>query len=437
MKKILSIFLTVCMAFSLVGCSTNGEVTQDGNNADNSETIDETTENAQIDNGVVGLNFVQSFAEGEDISYLQTLIDEFNTIDPEIQVNLISVPEDEILEYILDENNKSDIFSVNSYHTTDLYNADKLASLDSYMAQAISLDVTGIEQDIHNLEYYITEYSPDAFTEINGTTYSVPLFRDTSVLFFNSKIIGPTGSYTMITNFPGLIEISAWGTDLDLDYYGMSLLLTNKEPIKSATNTILPILYANDGSLMQGDVFTVNTPEMLKAMQLIETLGIEGYVMPQTSQKTTEEVFNDFTDKITILLIGSLEDNYLPNASDLVYREQIGTHNLNSDFSNRIIDNSINVAISEDCNNKDAAFEFIKYITYKNRAMGVELGKYAVTSASSESPYQRVYETKLLPHAQECLTELTKAGVAVLDGEKAPEQALLDCQEEWDRILGQ
>ncbi len=382
------------------------------------------------------LSFVQCFTEGDDTAYLQTLIDEFNTIDPDIQVNLITLPEDEMVDYLLDENNSADIFTVNSYHTADLYGADKLASLDEFMAQAISLDVTGIEQDITDLEYYITEFRGDTFTEIDGSTYSVPLFADSSALFYSFKEIGPTGSMEMITNYEGLVDIAQWGTNPDLGYYGMSLLLTNKEPVKSATDTILPILYGNNGSLMAGDTFTVDTPEMLQTMQLLETLGTNGYVMPGTSQKTEEEVVKDFSDETTILLIGSLDNMDIAQEKNAVYPEHIFTHNLNTDFSKQMIDNGINIAISEGCSDKDKAWEFVKYITYKNREIAEEIGTYASVPVSQDNPYVRINETKFLPSAQECLAELTKAGVAVLDGEKTPEQALADCQAEWDRILG-
>ncbi len=383
------------------------------------------------------LNFVQCFVDGEDTSYLQMLINQYNAIDLLTQVNLITVSEDEMVDYLLDENNKADIFTVNSYHTADLYNADKLASLDEYMEQAISLDVTGIEQDITDLEYYITEFRQDTFTKIDGDTYSVPLFADSSVLFYNYKEIGFTGSTSMITNYEGLIDIVEWGTNPDLGYYGMSFLLTNKEPVKSTTDTILPILYGNNGSLMQNDTFTVDTPEMLQTMQLIETFGTNGYVMPGTSQKTEEEVIKDFSDEITILLIGSLDNMNIAREKNEVYPEHIFTHNLNKDFSNQMIDNGVNVAISEECSDKDEAWEFVKYITYKNREIAEEIGTYAAAPVSQDTPYVRIDEIKYMPHAEQCLTELTKAGVAVLDGEKTPEQALADCQAEWDRILGQ
>ncbi len=437
MKRKFASFLTICMLFSFTACAgtpINDKIS--GGDTIN-ENADNQTDNAAPTAQTNALNFVQSFAEGEDIAYLQTLIDEFNTIDPDIQVNLITVPEDEMVDYLLDENNKADIFTVHSYHTADLYNANKLASLDSYMAQATSLDVTGIEQDITDLEYYITEFRQDTFTEIDGSTYSVPLFADSSALFYSLKEIGPTGSMTMITNYEGLLDIAEWGTEPELNLYGMSLLLTNHEPVKSATDTILPILYGNNGSLMEGDVFTVDTPEMLQTMQFIETLGANGYVMPGTSQKTEEEVIRDFSDETTILLIGSLDNMDIAREKNEIYPEHIFTHNLNRDFSNRMIDNGVNVAISEECGDKDAAWEFITYITYMNREIAVEIGTTPAIPTAPDNPYVRVHETKVLPHAEECLAQLTEAGVAVLDGEKTPEQALADCQAEWDRILGQ
>ncbi len=448
MKKFLSVILAICIVLSLAACgSAVGSQSEDmGSNSgdengsggeDNQSSIQSESE----DDGIARLNFVQSFALGEDAAYLQMLIDKFNTIDPAVQVSLISIPEDEMVDYILDENNKADIFTLEPYHTMDLYNADKLTSLESYLADALSSDRPMNElnelyletEEFDNLEYYITDFREDAFTEIDGITYSLPLFSDTSVLFYSYKEIGATGSTTMITNYPGLIEIAEWGTNPDLDYYGISLLLTNKEPIKSATETILPILYGNNGSLMQGDVFTVDTPEMQATMQFIETLGTNGYLMPDTSQKTEEEILEDFSNEETILLISSYENYHIASAMNEVYPEHVYTHNLNKDYSNTMIDNSTNIAISEGCSDKDAAFEFVKFIAFLNRIMAVELDLFA--SIASESTYVRVSETKLLPNAEECLAELTKAGVAVLDGEKTPEEAIADCQAEWDRIL--
>ncbi len=444
MKKIISVLLIVFMVLSLAACgNTDGSSSGDmgessgGENGGSTEDNQSSEQSESEDDGITRLNFVQSFAQGEDTTYLQTLVDEFNATYPDNQVNLVTVPEDEMLSYLLDENNKADIFTVNSYHTADLYNAQKLASLDEFMAQAISLDVTGIEQDITDLEYYITEFRQDMYTEIDGSTYSVPLFADSSVLFYSFKEIGPTGSMSMITNYEGLIDIAQWGTEPELDLYGISFLLTNKEPIKSATDTILPILYGNNGSLMQGDIFTVDTPEMLATMQLIETLGVNGYLMPGTSQKTEEEVIKDFYDEITILLIGSLDNMDIVREKNEIYPEHIFTHNLNTDFSNQMIDNGVNVAISEQCSDKDKAWEFVKYITYKNREIAAEIGTYASAPVSPDNPYLRIDEIKLLPNAEQCLAELTKAGVAVLDGEKTPEQAIADCQVEWNRILGQ
>ncbi len=452
MRKMISVLLTVFMLFSFAACGDSQESAAQNNQPQQPADDSSKTAEGEIDaddGGSIELNFVQSYADESGGEYINTIIAEFESLNPNVTINLVTVAEDEMLDYLLDESNKADIFTVRSYHTMDLYNANRLASLEGYMAEVEELQYIYEmpTMDSYDGTYYINEFHPQVVTEIDNAVYSVPLFLNSSVLFGN---IAELNEFFLANNdFESTLGYARWGTNPELDYYGMALLLTNNEPVQSVTDTILPILYGYNGSLMQGDVFSIDTPEMLQTMQFLATLGENGYVSPDTTQATEEEVVGYFTDAQSVVLLTNLENGYAEEVLNAEYPYPVS---LNPNASNMLTDDSTNIAISASCEYVDAAFEFVSYLSHMQPNLARALGKaeasismYAEERGSNRSQTRYLYtpelqligEIKYLPYAEECFAELTMAAVAVLQGDKTPEQAIADCQAAWDGILGQ
>ena len=113
------------------------------------------------------------------------------------------------------------------------------------------------------------------------------------------------------------------------------------------------------------------------------------------------------------------------------------------------------IAISENCEHKEEAWEFISYLcskpvmeAYCDAAMklpaayGVNvdyLNQYPVAQDALNimNEYNMVEELMVMPKASACWVDLTKAGSAVLQGAKTVDEALTETQALWDEKLGQ
>ena len=395
----------------------------------------------------VNLEFIQWWASEAGGENLQVIVDEYEALNPDVNVELITLPFGETRNQTVTNfmtGTSADIVGMNPPWVREFYDLGILAPLEEMIAAD---------------ENYDTTLYP-AYEQIDGHTYSVPYTQMGFFLFYNIDMFEAAG-LAAPTNWAELKDAAIKLTNAEENKYGMSLVLSESAAANGSILSLYPMLYAANGSTLKDGKFVANSDEMVAALTLIDDLQKAGALLPGTTSKTEFQVVEEFAQGNIAMMIE--HDGHIIITQNRINETKNGMRfgiipipTIDGEGTPSLRHHGWDIAIASTCEHPQEAWDFISYISSKevlDRA-GEYFGKVPAIKGSAPASLTDAYpqytdaigymatnpmieELMLMPSSSTCWTELTKAGSAVIQGTKTPEEALADCQKAWDKELGQ
>ena len=433
MKKWLAFVLALTMGLTLLS-SCGAKAPSSGNLETDGQMSDVTIE----------LEFIQWWSAESGGEYLDQIIADFEKENPNIKIKLVTLPFGEVRNQIIaSQATKTvpDLLAMNPPWTREFYDLGILAPLDDLMAA---------DSDFGKEDYF-----PASFTPIEGNTYLMPVNALAFYLYYNKDMFEAAGLEPP-TTWEEIVSSAKALTNPDKNEYGFTITMAEQEASNGSILFLYPLLYAQNGRTFVDGKYTVETDEMRAALNLLDQMNKDGSILPGTTTKSEVQMIEEFSVGNIGMMISN--DGHLKTVStrnpDLNFGI-VPIPSVDGSTQPELRHHGWDIAISENCEHKEEAWEFISYLcskpvmeAYCDAAMklpaayGVNvdyLNQYPVAQDALNimNEYNMVEELMVMPKASACWVDLTKAGSAVLQGAKTVDEALTETQALWDEKLGQ
>jgi multiple sugar transport system substrate-binding protein len=258
----LMLLLLLALSLVLAACSPGETAEPPSPDPGAPPPADMAEEPADVPAGVTSLTLMGWSSSDAENSRLQTVVDTFNTNNPDIQVILNLVPEyDTRLQTSIAGGSPPDVFYIDSFRLPDFVRAGAIEPA---------------EGQLENPDDFYDSLRT-AFT-IDGTFYCPPKDFSTLALQYNTDLFDaagldyPDASWT----WDDLRDAAAALTDRDAGVHGMVL--------SADFARWIAFLYQAGGSVTDDDftTMTINSPEALAAVQFYVGLATDGYAAQPT-----------------------------------------------------------------------------------------------------------------------------------------------------------
>lgn len=445
-KKISALLLVLVLTMSLLGAcsSSSDDMAGDTTTAKSGTDTNEATEDEAEAKEPVTIQFLQWWGtEGAVGASIDGLVADFEAENPDVKVEVISLPFGETKTQIVANHASgtiADVVGLNPPWTREFVDLGILEPLDSYMAA----------DDAFNPE----DYFPASMEKIKGDTYLAPYNTLSFFLYYNKDMFEAAGLEAP-TSWADIVSSAATLTDINANKYGFTLSLSEGGASNGSILSLYPLLYAANGRTFVDGKYTVETPEMIEAMNMLKTLSEAGSIVPGENVKNDAMMVEEFSlGNIGMMIQNDAHVATLAEKNPDLNYGIIPIPSVDGSGTPELRHHGWDLGMTAKGKNKEEAWRFISFLMEKDNMerAGVEMQKtpsmYGIPVADSASEpeklakqylaeYSMVEELMAMPSAGACWTELTKAGVVVLSGSMSVEEALAECQAEWDNILGQ
>lgn len=180
-KKCLATFTMAAMvAASLAGCSSSGEKTDNSQAAVSGETTVSDSGEKKKDSGSATVVSMWHMWSGSEAEAFQTVIDDFNASQDEIQVEVLASQTEEKMLTAIPSGDGPDIVHTSDTTCSKWAQAGLLSTLDSYItSENVKVD------DIYPSVYALGTYG--------GEQYGLPYTMDSYMLFYNKGVLDELG----------------------------------------------------------------------------------------------------------------------------------------------------------------------------------------------------------------------------------------------------
>ncbi len=396
------------------------------------------------ESGPVTIEFLQWWGtEGDVGPSLEGLVADFEKENPDIKVKLVSLPFGDTQKLIVANHAAgiiADVVGLNPPWTREFVDMGILEPLDDYMAN----------DPVFNRE----DYFPASMAPIKGKTYLAPYNTLSFFLYYNKDLFAAAG-LDAPENWAEIVSAAKAATDVNANKYGFTLSLSEGGASNGSILSLYPLLYAANGRTLVDGKYSCQTDEMKAAMELISELSQDGSIVPGETVKNGAMMIEEFSlGNIAMMIQNDAHVATLAVKNPDLNYGIIPIPTIDGSGSPELRHHGWDLGLTSKGKNKDAAWKFISFLLRKDNMVraGIEMKKtpsmYGLTPPANASEpeklalqylseYNLVEELMKMPSAGACWSELTKAGVKVLSGFSTTEDALAECQKEWDRILGQ
>lgn len=420
MKKILALVLAAIMLLCFVGCKPQDE------------------------EKIVEIEFVQWWAAEGGGDYLDELVADFEAENQNIKINLVTLPFGDTRNQTIANfatGTSADIIAMNPPWTREFYDLGILAPLDELMA--------------NDKSYNKDDYIGVSYTPIEGKTYLAPVTTQAFFLYYNKDMFD-AANLELPKSFGDIRSAAKALTNPAANQYGFTMVMSEQSAANGSILSLYPLLYANNGRTLVNGKYNAETPEMVKALELLQQINADGSFLPGTTSKSENQVVEEFAQGNIGMMIehdGHILtiENRNPNLNygimvipsyDGVSKPELRHHGWD-------------VGISSQCEHKEEAWKFISYMTKREKleSMGDKMMKVpAIKDAKVDfvnkypnvalaidymNQYEMVEELMSMPKSSACWTELTKAGSQIIQGTLTPAEAVKNVQKAWNELLGQ
>lgn len=286
---------------------------------------------------------LEVWAMGTEGELLPQLAEKFAAENPGLKVNVTPVPWDSASQKITT--------AITSGTTPDMVQVGT-----TWMSGFVDMDgFAATPSDIDKSVFF-----PGAWdtTVVNGTSYAVPWYVETRVLFYRSDLAAQAG-VTSPTDWEGLKKFTG-GMQTAGAQYGISLQTSGQD----TTNMWLPFFWQAGGSILSDDgkTFELDSDAAAKSVDFYASFMKEG-IAPQVA--TDDDKMQNFVSgKLGSFVSGPWDvQNAMTVANDPAFADKFAVTALPPDVEPASFIGGSNLAVFKDAKNPTAAWKFVQYLS--------------------------------------------------------------------------
>ena len=197
---------------------------------------------------------------------------------------------------------------------------------------------------------------PWATTVVDGTSYGVPWYTETRVIYYRTDLAEAAGVTAPPTTWDELSTMAKGMQDAGAEW-GISL----QPGGTGAWQSLLPFAWQN-GAQMAGDTeFTIDSPEMVEAVEYYDSFFTDGLSPTSIEPGALEQGFID--GSIGSFISGPWHMSILDEQAGEGFREQWQVAHMPAEETGASFVGGSDLVVFDDSENRDAAWKFADYLT--------------------------------------------------------------------------
>lgn len=198
-------------------------------------------------------------------------------------------------------------------------------------------------------------------TEVNGTTFGVPWYVDTRVVFYRTDLAEQAGYSTFPTDYDGFKAMAKAMQEKAGAKWGIQLLSGGTDLFQST----LPFGWSGGAELTNADnaAWTLDTPEWTEALSYYQSFFAEGIADPAPNMQagTAEATFVD--GSAPMMISGPYQIGNLEKAGGAKFADKYAVATLPKNKSATSFIGGSNLAVFKDSENRDAAWKLVQWLS--------------------------------------------------------------------------
>ena len=234
---------------------------------------------------------------------VQSLIDEFQQENPDIEVELVNLPFGKMRETIITNfavGMTADVLGLNMPWTDEFVELGVLEPLEAYLDAATEFTKADLVQ------------AP--VEEYKGHSWMVPLTAHPFIMYYNKDLLAEAGIAEPPTTWDELKDAAVKITNPDKNQYGYAMHFSSQPPSNGPIIDVYPLLYTTGGRTVKDSRSNLDSPEVVETLTFIKELHDLGVVAPGTLSKPEAVKIEEFaTGRIGFMIESMPHIGSLPN----------------------------------------------------------------------------------------------------------------------------
>lgn len=278
-------------------------------------------------------------AEGEALG---VLADDFMAENPDVTIEITPIPVDAAYDKIASAIAAGETPDLAQVGTTWMGAFASTGALDATPEDLIAPD----------------EFFPGPWdtTVLDGTSYGVPWYTETRVIYYRTDLADAAGVTAPPTTWEELTAMAA-GMQGAGAQWGISL-----QPGGTGSwQTMLPFAWQNGVQLTQDDAFTIDSPQMVEALAYYDSFFTDGLSPTAIAPGELEQGFID--GSIGSFISGPWHMSILDDQAGEGFRDQWDVAQMPVKETGTSFVGGGDLVVFDDSENRDAAWKFADYLT--------------------------------------------------------------------------
>lgn len=335
MKSTKRVLIGLTMALALVGTAACGRAdTPTGGQQSPAQEVSTGAASGTLTVWAMG-------AEGEA---LPELVQGFQQENPDVTVNVTAIPWDSAHDRFT--------AAIAAGTTPDVAQVGT-----TWMGEFVGLNALDPTPDLIDADSFFE--GAQATTEVGGTSYAVPWYVETRVLYYRTDIAEAAG----ITSPP-----TTWD-----ELKSMAEALKGQEGVRwpisiqpggtGSWQTVLPLMWSNGGQVVNDDetAFTFDTPENTEALEYYQSFFTEGLANTAPTSGTTEADF--VSGAVPMFISGPWMMASVENIGGEGFADSYDVAVMPTKESSASFIGGSNLAVFSATQNRDAAWKLVEYLS--------------------------------------------------------------------------
>ena len=383
------------------------------------------------------LEFIQWWEPELPNGALRGIMDDFEALNPDIKVTLISGPYANTRDQIVvgaASGTLSDVVGLDGAWVNDLAKQGAIAPLDELMS-ASDFDASQVA----------------AIIKVDGKSYMFPVASFVYPVFMNLDLLKEAGVEGMPQTRAEFMDAAKKLTDASKNQYGWVLPLSLQAP-NGIQNDVMSWVWASGKSMLKDGKPDLTNEDVVGALEFIKSMYDAGVISPGTFAKKEQDKVEEFVNGRVAMMVDSLAHINLIRERNPELKFGITAVPAVAGYDGKrgLPYASWGIGVAENSEHKAEAFKLVSYL------MSQEVNAKLVSTANAfpgnvnAKPdfvasdelfatafdiFQKGYlanEFVGLPVAEELMRQLDEEVQAMLDGKESPAEAAQKAQAKWE-----
>lgn len=376
---------------------------------------------------------------------LRQYVEEYQKLNPDVEIEIQSVPFDEYLKRILVGRTagvSADIYVLYSLWGVQLVEAGVLDQVPKDVVDKVKSDFVKVAVDGATIDRQI---------------WGVPIEVANYALIYNKKLLQEAGFSEPPKTWMELVQMAPKLTkrnpDGTISQYGFAFLSGWDSAV---VHPYLALLYSNGGKPFKDDF----TESLLTTKEAIEALEAELMLFRNGATDPAASVWTFPTGKVAMMIMAPWYENALKLGFKEEYEKVVGVAPIPYLKKPATVGYTWFISVDSASKNKKQAWDFVRWFTLQDVGGFTRLGEFMAKNIGSIPPNNKdlayfkneladlytsvfvqelanTYQEPNIAQGQEIKTILMREIVEAWHGRKTAEQALKDAKVQIDKILAE